>query len=116
MSGWRKRQIEDLKMEKVVKNGLVAVLVSPGFGAGWSTWNHEIPELLFDPVIVSMVEDGTSAETIEAYCIAKYSSGYFGGSTDLEVVLVKTGSDFIIHEYDGSETLQLKDEMKWIQA
>ena len=36
MSGWRKRQIEDLKMEKVIKSGLVAVLISPDFGAGWS--------------------------------------------------------------------------------
>jgi len=103
-------------MNKVYEGEFTKVLVSPGFGAGWSTWNYNIPELLFDPVIVRMVEDGTSAETIEAYCIAKYSSGYFGGSTDLEVVLVKTGSDFIIHEYDGSETLQLKDEMKWLQA
>ena len=103
-------------MNKVYEGEFTKVLVSPGFGAGWSTWNYEIPELLFDPVIVSMVEDGTSFETIEAYCNAKYPTGYFGGSTDLEVVLVKTGSDFIIHEYDGSETLQLKDEMKWVQA
>ena len=103
-------------IKKLIDNGKVAVLYSPGFGAGWSTWNYEIPELLFDPVIVGMVEDGTSFETIEAYCTAKYSTGYFGGVADLEVVLVKTGSDFIIHEYDGSETLQLKDEMKWVQA
>jgi len=105
-------------MNKVYEGEFTKVLVSPGFGAGWSTWNYNIPELLFDPVIVRMVEDGTSAETIEAYCIAKYSSGYgyFGGSADLEVVLVKTGSEFIVHEYDGSETLQLKDEMKWLQA
>jgi len=103
-------------MNKVYEGEFTKVLVSPGFGAGWSTWNYGIPELLFDPVIVAMVEDGTSFETIEAYCNAKYPTGYFGGVADLEVVLVKTGSDFIIHEYDGSETLQLKDEMKWVQA
>jgi hypothetical protein len=103
-------------MNKVYEGEFTKVLISPGFGAGWSTWNYDIPELLFDPVLVNMVEDGTSAETIEAYCIAKYSSGYFGGSADLEVVLVKTGSDFIIHEYDGAESIQLKDEMKWLQA
>jgi hypothetical protein len=103
-------------MNKVYEGEFTKVLVSPGFGAGWSTWNYGIPELLFDPVIVRMVEDGTSFETIEAYCNAKYPDGYFGGSDDLKVVLVKTGSEFIVHEYDGSETLQLKDEMKWIQA
>ena len=28
-----------LHIEKVVRDGKVAVLVSPGYGAGWSTWN-----------------------------------------------------------------------------
>ena len=103
-------------MNKVYEGEFTKVLISPGFGAGWSTWNDQIPELLFDPEIVRMVEDGTSFETIEAYCNAKYSTGYFGGIADLEVRLVKTGAEFIIHEYDGSETLQLKDEFKWLQA
>ena len=103
-------------MNKVYEGEFTKVLISPGFGAGWSTWNYDIPELLFDPVLVNMVEDGTSAETIESYCNAKYPSGYFGGSADLEVVLVKTGLDFIVHEYDGAESIQLKDEFKWLQA
>jgi hypothetical protein len=114
MSGWRKRQIEDLKMEKVVRNGLVAVLVSPGFGAGWSSWNYNIPELLFDPVVVSMVEDGTDGDTIAAYCEAKYPDGYFGGADDLVIEWVLVGTQFRVHEYDGSETLECKDAMSWI--
>ena len=105
-----------MRMNKVYEGEFTKVLISPGFGAGWSTWNDQIPELLFDPVLVSWVEDGTSPETIEAYCIAKYPSGYFAGVADLEVVLVKTGTEFIIHEYDGAESIRLKDEMKWIQA
>jgi hypothetical protein len=63
-----------------------------------------------------MVEDGTSFETIEAYCNAKYPTGYFGGVADLEVRLIKTGTEFIVHEYDGSESIQVKDEFKWVQA
>jgi hypothetical protein len=116
MSGWRKQQIEDLKMEKVIKSGLVAVLISPNFGAGWSTWNQLKPELLFDPVIVGMVEDGTDSKTIEAYCEAKYPDGYFGGADDLEVKWIPVGTQFRIHEYDGSETLELKDVLPWIIA
>ena len=116
MSGWRKRQIEDLKMEKVIKSGLVAVLISPEFGAGWSTWNHLKPEIIFDPVIVGMVEDGTDSKTIEAYCEAKYPDGYFGGVTDLEIQWIPVGTQFRIHEYDGSETLELKDVLPWITA
>ena len=103
-------------MEKVVKNGLVAVLVSPGFGAGWSTWNSEIPELLFDPVVVGMVEDGTNGDTIASYCEAKYPDGYFGGAGDLAVEWVPVGTQFRVHEYDGSETLEFKDAVPWITA
>ncbi len=114
MSGWRKRQIEDLKMEKVNRNGLVAILISPDFGAGWSTWNPTCPEIIFDPVVVGMVEDGTNPETITAYCEAKYPDGYFGGVTDLVVQWIPVGTQFRIHEYDGSETLELKDVLPWI--
>jgi hypothetical protein len=103
-------------MEKVVRNGLVAVLVSPGFGAGWSSWNPLKPELLFDPAVVGMVEDGTNSETIEAYCEAKYPDGYFGGADDLVIEWVPVGTQLRVHEYDGSETLELKDAMNWITA
>ena len=43
-------------MKKIIKNGKVAVLYSPGFGAGWFSWNTEYKELLFHPKIVEMVE------------------------------------------------------------
>ena len=36
-------------MEKVIKNGQVGVLISPGYGAGWSTWNHDV-----DPKVMMM--------------------------------------------------------------
>jgi hypothetical protein len=94
----------------------VAILISPNFGAGWSTWNQLKPELLFDPVIVGMVEDGTDSKTIEAYCEAKYPDGYFGGADDLIVQWIPVGTQFRIHEYDGSETLELKDVLPWITA
>ena len=50
-------------MEKVIENGQVAVIYSPGFGAGWYTWNQSrFPELndgtalLFDPILVDLVK------------------------------------------------------------
>ena len=100
-------------MEKVIRDGKVAVLVSPGFGAGWSSWNYRCPELLFDPEVVKMVEDGTGAETIVMYCEAKYPEGYFGGADDLEVRWLPVGTCFRIHEYDGSESLEIKEDMHW---
>ena len=42
-------------MNKVIRDGKVAVVVSPGFGAGWSTWAFRGEEdyrdfMMFDPV------------------------------------------------------------------
>ena len=101
------------KMEKVVLDGKVAVLVSHGFGAGWSTWNYQYPEMLFDPVIVKMLDDGKSQDEILAYCAVKYPEGYFGGIDDLTVHWLPVGTHFRIHEYDGSESLEVKEDMHW---
>jgi hypothetical protein len=41
---------------------------------------------------------------------------YTGGASDLKVVWVPQGSQFRIEEYDGSESLKLKDSEDWITA
>ena len=102
-------------MQKKTENGLVAVLYSPGFGAGWYTWHH-VPELLFDPKVVDMVIDKTSAETIELYCKTVYGDHYYAGACDLEVAWVPTGTEFVIDDFDGNETITFKTEVKWITA
>ena len=52
-------------MEKVIRNGLVAVLYSPGYGAGWFSWNPGHQELLFHPKLVEMVEQKRNNEIDE---------------------------------------------------
>ena len=103
---------------KVIRDGKVAVLYSPGFGAGWSTWNTLLPELLFDPIIVDFVLNKPEnwLQGIDAYCELVYPGAYTGGSSDLEVMWIPAGSQFLVEEYDGSESVVLKDEMKWIVA
>jgi len=101
-------------MEKVIRDGHVAVLYSPGYGAGWYSW-HGIEELLYDPVVVGMVERKIPEDVIVSYCDEKYDGdGYFGGADDLIVEWVPVGTQFRVHEYDGSETLECKDAMNWI--
>jgi hypothetical protein len=100
-------------MNKVIRDGKVAVLVSPGFGAGWYTWNYLNPEILFDPFIVKMVEDKTDSKTIELYCEEKYPNGYFGGADDLTIQWLPVGTAFRIHEYDGSESVEIRDDITW---
>jgi hypothetical protein len=117
-------------VKKEIRNGLVAVLYSPGYGAGWSTWNTmrgEIlgDELLFDPSIVYMVEEMEKADdasrsswvdNIVAYCEKKYPDGYFGGAGDLTIEWIPEGTQFRIDEYDGSESIMYKENDYWITA
>ena len=111
-------------MEKVIKDNKVAVLYSPGYGAGWSTWNDK-PELVFDPVIVNMLLDAEdrpeqSEEDLEdrimVYLTLKYNDCYFGGVDTLTIKWVPIGSQFRITEYDGSETVEIRDSLNWLTA
>ena len=103
-------------MEKVIIDGKVAVLVSAGFGAGWSSWNYQYPEMLFDPTIVKMLDEGKSQDEILAYCEVKYPEGYFGGAEDLVIEWMPMGTEFEIDEYDGSESIRYKENEYWITA
>jgi len=105
-------------MNKVIRDGKVAVLVSPGYGAGWSTWAYAGDEdnrdfMLFDPTLVAMVERGDSVEAIESYVKSKHPNTYCGGADDLTIEWLPVGTAFRIHEYDGSESVEVRDDMHW---
>jgi hypothetical protein len=102
-------------IKKLIKDNKVAVLYSPGFGAGWSTWNQELPEILFDPIIVDFVEK-EQWEELQTYTTLKYPNIYDGGLRDLAIVWLDVGAEFRIHEYDGSESVEVKEEMFWMVA
>jgi len=104
-------------VEKVIRDGKVAVLYSPGFGAGWSTWAHdgEGENLLFDPMIVSCVESNDK-DKLETYMAMRYPDVYTGGMEDLRIEWLPEGTLFRIHEYDGSESIEVKEEMDWVTA
>lgn len=94
-------------MNKIERDGMVAVLVSPGFGAGWSTWNSEHRETLcMDAEIVQAVLD---KDIDKAVTIARQKCGdfYEGGAHDLTVKWVKKGAAFEIDECDGRESLHV---------
>ena len=101
-------------MEKVIRDGKVGVLVSPFFGAGFSTWGYPT-EAIFDPTLIELVENKKMDDAIE-YCESKWPKEYSGGVQDLVVFWVTEGKEFIIEEYDGKETLVLKEEYNWITA
>ena len=92
--------------EKLERDGMIAVLVSPGFGAGWYSWNPDYQGLLFDKEIVEAVLAKDRAKAI-AIAERKYPGCYTGGGEDLVVNWVAKGTKFEIHEYDGSESLRI---------
>ena len=96
------------------------VLLSKGYGAGWSTWNN--PEMAFDLELIEMVENKCSFDDMYETCVAKgytdiYGAGpYMGGFKNLVVVEVPNGLYFRIREHDGNEYIEYFDMSDWILA
>ena len=112
-------------MDKVYnEEGKVAVLYSPGFGAGWSTWAHDESvslKALFDPEVVQWVLDGKPEGKFtgedEEYFFSKYGGYiYTGGMSDLKIKWLAPETKFRITEYDGNEDLEFIDDIEWIYA
>jgi len=104
------------------ENGLIGVLISPCFGAGWSTWNDRrlafdkriIEKFLKDPCIFGneLQLDKFLTENIDYYSRESY---YLGGTRDgLRLEFVPKNTRFIIEEYDGSESIHIFNPDEWI--
>ena len=108
------------EVRKVIRAGSVAVLVSPGFGAGWSTWaSDEFKEWArYSPAVVAWVEGGKASDIDELVKAELGEDAYFytGGADDLEIEWLPVGTQFVITEYDGSETLETQAGTKWSVA
>ncbi|HET7047887.1 MAG TPA: hypothetical protein VFI54_06405 [Solirubrobacteraceae bacterium] len=99
------------------------VLVSPWFGAGWSSWasgGRDLEEFyLFDPGLIESIEqhghvtDEAMADFERRELERFGSTQYKGGAGGL--VIEEVAEPFRIQEYDGSETIVLKseDEESW---
>lgn len=95
--------------------GQVAVLISLGFGAGWSTWGdtEQASARLFDSRLVDFVLANGAAELQQLAESLGYT-GYMGGADDVEVVWLEQGTHFMINEYDGSESIRTFDDLSHV--
>ena len=101
-------------VEKVIRDGMVAVLVSPGYGAGWSTWNSQHEEfMMFDASLVKAKESNLSKDEIAELLVTKFGEEYICvlGWDDTEIEWVPVDTRISIHEYDGSEGIQYLDHI-----
>lgn len=90
------------------------VLISPGFGAGFSTWNNS--EMAVDKDLIALFEKGCTEEEMETLCLEKGYDSYMGGFDQLEVIEVPQGCHFQIREYDGHESIQIFHANDWFYA
>lgn len=127
-------------MQKYTKFDNVAVIYSPSFGAGWYTWNYmhyPAPErMIFDSDLVQILLDRDEKlfqendleyrkkildESEEKFLIRlnelfdSFDASVFD-IENLEIAWIPKGVEFFIKEYDGSESIQTKDNFKWIKA
>ena len=106
-----------------------AILVSRGFGAGWSTWNGK--ELAYDKRVIEWYLEHNysdffnkvrlySPETLEHkeatefFNSLGYGSPYFGGLQLNMIEWVPAGKRWRIDEYDGSESIHFANDDDWI--
>lgn len=100
-------------MEKVIKNGEVAIVYSPRYGEGWSTWasDEQRETLIFHPAIVNMVLKNKQSEIDKSWMKKnlgeEFEDVYFGGVADLCVEWVPLGTVFRIAEYAGWESVEI---------
>ena len=105
-----------------------AVLVSPGFGAGWSSWNDK--ELAYDSAIVeyylahydnlewkeqidSYGDNEVKNAAIDFFKSEGYNFVYLGGLCDCMIEWVPSGKAWRIEEYDGAERIVYEEDYEW---
>ena len=116
-------------MKKYTKDGKVGVLVSPKYGAGWSTWAHGDSKfkqfLLMDKRLVQAVLDGKHKNLKEFELFVwdiinvefpEITYLYFGGVEDLVVEWIENGVNFMVSEYDGYESIEFKESDDWMTS
>ena len=97
------------------ENGQLGVLISYGFGAGWSTWNDK--DLAYDKRIVEKwLEGATSDEMCDYAESLGYNRPYMGGYHDLRLEFISRGTMFCIHAYDGAESIETPETMCMMMA
>ena len=101
-------------MNKLIVDGKVAVIVSPGFGAGWSTCGDE--ESCLDGELAQAILDGLHEDKIEEIAEKNWPGQYQGGLYQCVVKWVEQGEQFEITDYDGNESLNIIGMNRYMTA
>ena len=107
-------------VKKVERDGKIGVLISRGYGAGWSTWcgiPDKAEEMVFSPEIIELVERGAGEKEIIQKAEELFGTdGYYGGVDGLTVIWVEKHKVFRISEYDGAEDIEFFSPDNYYEA
>jgi len=103
-------------MDKLIKDGKVAIIYSHDYGGGWSTWNGYNEEMIFDPVIAQAIIDEKTEAEIYDIAVERYPEAYHGGANSLKVLWVEKDTLFRVTEYDGAEGIEVFTEESYYRA
>jgi hypothetical protein len=111
-----------MKPEKLIYDGNVAILYSPGYGAGWSSWAHE-PEiaefLLFDRRLIEAAKAEATEEEVSEFLATIFGPDQYICTSGWEKIAsrwIPVGAKFWIAEYDGSERVMQPDPTAYYEA
>ena len=107
------------KIDKLTINDHVAVLVTDGYGARWSTCNGdkvEQEQMLFDPVLAQAIVSGADKYAVEALAKQRYPEAYFDGAQHLTIEWVPVGQKFIVRAYDNREAVVYLQDLNFFEA
>lgn len=107
----------------------VAILYSPEFGGGWSTWagcekKEDTLKLLTDSVLVELAikqkrrtpKSNTFYDAEKRIKELGIGDIYMGGWYDIDIRFLPPGTKFRIHEYDGAESVITYEEENWFET
>jgi len=91
--------------------GKIAVLISPGFGAGWATLNSEYKDfLLFDRGLVELAQRNAKQFEVEGYLKSKGIEAYAAGWDSIKICWMDPETEFCVEEYYGNESLRYRND------
>lgn len=100
-------------MEKVIRDGKVAVLHSPD---GWYS-EHYSEQLLFHPKVVEMVEAGRKMEIDKDWIFENTGvREVYADAMRLEIVWIPEGTLFHVTDYGEGEEIVLKNQIHFLTA
>lgn len=95
-------------------NNKIGVIISSGYGVGWSTWGDS--DMALDQELAQAISDKEPEEKISHIANKNWPEEYMGGLDDCYVEWIDKGVRFKITEYDGFESIEFKEDDDWITA